>query len=30
VALRVHWNEKSKMLKLAVPTLLKAPQYSAR
>ncbi|MCX5759101.1 MAG: glycosyl hydrolase-related protein [Candidatus Hydrogenedentes bacterium] len=27
VALRVHWNEKSKMLKLAVPTLLKAPQY---
>jgi len=27
IALRVHWNEKSKMLKLAVPTLLNNPKY---
>jgi alpha-mannosidase len=27
IDLRVHWNEKDKMLKLAVPTLLKAARY---
>jgi alpha-mannosidase len=27
IGLRVHWNEKSKMLKLSIPTLLEDPQY---